>query len=438
MNLNDILIDPRQSVSVVAGSSITAGDLVTMTEDGTAVAASAALGVPYENNSTAGASVLNALTSVEGNSNYGLQVLAMRNVCALGSGNVAMIYTGNGTTASTGINLRIKTPLGANVIARTTLTSNAIGSCRCVKISSTQFVVAWVTTGDVLKFMVINNDGTTSVAETTVATLSNNGGAYWNIDALASGNFVFAYAKVTSTDFNFAIYNAGGALQGTETTIESAATPQNIAVLGCSNGDFFVSYRRTAATASYKAARYTSAGVAVGSLESFGTGAQTLNNGDFSRGVVELSNGSVAFAIPGTGDNYPDIKIYSDTHTLVATLDLGTSFGVTGEIPSLVQFDGGFAVIARWSTSSKIRTYSNTGSGLLAEKSFGAAGVGNDSSASSSGITAFAIGNVGYVVLRVGYDSGTPTYDVRLMCLDAKGVLVGSEVVLKASGTEAD
>lgn len=430
MNLSDIIVsDPRQTITVPAGGAISSGDLVTLLESGQAAKTSTTLGIPNENVTTAGPSAIRAVAEVE-STGYGSDVDQHHRMCELGNGNIAIAYTGNGYDINASVNLRIRTVLGADVIPRAILsTDRAVYCCRVLKISSTQFVVAWAVNGGSLKFMVLNNDGTTAVYAVTVATLNAaTDTSYWNIGLLSNGQFVFAYTKETSNNVCFSRYNASGALQGSETTIESEAQGQYFAVLGCSNGDFVVSYHRGAATTAHKAARYSSSGVQVGSLLTLSSYViQSI--GDYSNGIVELSNGNVAIAKSGDSSGYPDIQLFNSSHVSQTTIDLGTNI-VGREMPQLVANSGGFAVFYRNLSpyTTAIRTFDNAGQGMLSQVTFGTVD-GNATTATGGGVQAFALGQHGYAVIKVAGHSESYSA-VRLNVINSIGVVAGSEVVL--------
>ncbi len=437
MQLSDLMNGGQQPITVTAGAAITANDLVSNHESGAVYSANAALGISVENNATEGPSAVKALATVENSVNYGCTENGnSRKMAALGNGNIATVYSGDGTTDSINVNVRIRSPLGADVVARVTVsTDTGVYSCRVVALSATQFVVSWGNGSNALKFAVFDNDGTVAVAATTVATLYANSVHTWNIGVLASGQFVLAYDKVTSRDYAFSRYNASGVLQGTETVVEAAAQGGYGAVLGCVNGDFVVMYYRAAATAAYKFARYNSSGVIVGSLTSITTAGSGFSCGDSSNGLIELSGGNIAIATTAAADTYPDVRVYNSTNTLLNTVDLGSAGIANYEVPQLIPLDsGGFALIARnASTQSVLCTFDSTGKGVAGPITIGSAGVGSTGHSYGSGITAFSLGAAGYAVLHVGYD-GT-NYDVRLFCCSSAGVAKGSEIVLRASGT---
>lgn len=436
MNLSDLIVsDPRQSITVPAASAISSGDLVTLLESGQVVKTSTTLGIPNENVATAGPSAVRALASVETSTSDDYEQDQHKRVVELGNGNIAIAYTGNSSTVSTNVNLRIRTVLGADVIPKTILSTNAsVYGCRVLKISNTQFIVAW-TSSSVLKFMALNNDGTTAVAATTVATLADGNTYGWNFALLANGQFVFAYNKVTSNNTCFSRYSAAGALQGAETTIESAAYGKYFAAIGCANGDFVVSYWRQATTSAHKSARYSSSGVQVGSLLTLSTYTPP-SNGDYTNGVIELSNGNVVIAKTGN-DTYPDLEVFNSSHVSQATIDLSGGSGlppIASEVPQLLTISGGFAVFYRTYSTYKvaIKTFNNSGEGVLGPVDFGT----NDSSngtGTGAGVQAYALGSYGYAVLKSSYQGGDTS--LRLIVINSVGTVLGSEVVLQSWAT---
>lgn len=425
----------NSSVLGVSGG-VTAGDLVSNNETGYLTKASGVLGVSFENNTTAGPAVIRAVTSIESDVDYETGGLVpFRKMCELGNGNIALVYAGDGTTVATGVNLRIRSVLGVDLISKVTLTSDtSVTYVRAVKISSTQFVVAWATSVT-LKFMVINNDGTTAVAATTVGT-TIGATASWNVGALASGDFVFAYDKVTSRDCRFSRYNAAGVLQGSETTVEATSTPTFIVVRGLTGGDYIVYYYRSAATTAYKFARYSASGVIVGALVTIIATSSLLNNGDIDGQVFELTGGNVVMAAASSGSTYPDIYVYSSSNTLVKFIDLGTVQWIAAECPSICVSGTGFAVFGNNPASSKTSfvVFDSSGNTVINRASVG--NIATTTSA-SSGVIAFSLGSQGYAFVRVSFETSGFTSVGSLCVITPAGATIGTDVLWRTSGTDA-
>jgi hypothetical protein len=415
----------------VAASAITAGDLVGNSEIGKVFKVNEKLGISVTNNTVNGASAVVPITSIDATTGYDSSSLySISRLCELENGNIAFVYSGDGATESTGLNLRIQNPFLVNVISKITLSSAAsITTYRCFKLNPTQFVVFW-NEAAVLKFAVVNNDGSIAINSTTVSTMSG-----WNCSRIDNGKFVVVYYKVTSNNCVFSIYNASGVLQGSETTIEASGSPANIAIKSCVNSDFVVSYYRSSATTAYKSARFTSAGVIVGSLTTLVTGGSTLSVGDYNNGLIELSNGNVVAVVPGA-DAYPDIRILNASNTLLTSIDLGSGSITGNEVHCLVPMDNGFAIFARGSTNAYMWLFDNNGSAILQKTQItgGLNGDGTTNGAIGSGITAFELKGIGFVLLRVGY-SATPTYDAKLAVVNYQGAVIGSVINLIVSGS---
>lgn len=441
-NLSDFIgADPQGIVKMNASAAFTAGDVMVNNDTGKPTVLSTALGLAFETNATAGPQAIKAATGVEGTTTgYGHSLSTnQRTLCILGNGDFAMVYSGNGTTADNSLKVRVTNKLGANQCARIDVSADtSIQSYRIAKLNSTQMVVAWAASGQPLKFSILNNDGTIAVAATTVSSLNTSNASYWNMAVTASGQVVFAYYKVTSGNFNFSRYNASGALQGAETTVEASATPTYIAVLGCANGDFVVSYYRSAATSAYKFARYNASGVIQGALVTLVTTGSPLSGGDYTNGLIELVNGNIVFATPGAADNSPDVHIYTSANVFVKTTEYGVGAINPNEVPCLVQSSDGFVLMARkyigTGAGMWFYRYTSAGVAIVEQVSFGALATGDNASTSGSGISAISLGSTGFAVLGCYYHS-SPAYELRLATVNNYGVLIGSEIVLRTAGS---
>ena len=130
MGINALDNTAQEIITGLSGG-VTAGDLILNTEGGYLQACDATLGVARGNNATAGAAAIKVITTIEGSVNYDFTTQPMLRMCELGNGNIAELYSGDGTTNSTNLNLRIRNVLGADVVAKITLgTDTAIYSYR--------------------------------------------------------------------------------------------------------------------------------------------------------------------------------------------------------------------------------------------------------------------------------------------------------------------
>lgn len=436
-NLSDFTgADPQGIIKMNASAAFVAGDVMINNDTGKPTVLNTALGLAFETNATEGPQAIKAAAGVEGTTDYGASFSTnQRTLCMLGNGDFAMVYSGQSGTVASYLNVRVTNKLGANQAGRIVVsTDTAIGSYRIAKLNSTQMVVAWVPTGNNLKFAILNNDGTIAVAATTVSVLNTNTADVWNMAVTASGQVVFAYYKVTSSDFNFSRYNASGALQGSETTVEAAATPDNIAVLGCANGDFVVSYRST--STAYKFARYNASGVIQGALVTLVTTGSVIGGGDYSNGLIELANGNIVFATPGAGDAHPDVHIYTIANVFVKTIDYGAATLSNNEVPCLIPSSDGFVMMTRKHSSFGagmwFYRYTSAGVAIVEQVSFGALAVSDNASSAGVGVSAVSLGSSGFAVLGCHYHS-SPAWELRLSTVNNYGVLIGSEIVLRAA-----
>jgi hypothetical protein len=426
-----------------ASGAITAGDLVSNYETGVIAKVNATLGVQVENNTTQGLSAIKVPSSLEGTAAYGQATNDIHQdaICELATGNIAFIYTGNGATDNTNLNLRIKTPLDGDIIAKVTVsTDTSINFQKVIKISSTQFAVIW-NTGSALKCQIFNNNGTTSGATFTVDTLAGSNYLYWNATVLANGNIVFVYNQITTTNTVFKVYNAAGAVVVAATTIGAGdSATSGISVLGCSNGDFVVMYYRSTATAALKIARYTSAGAAVGSIQSSASYLM-LNYANFSDLLIELTGGNVVALLASNGTSYPAYIVLSSTHTVVKTftqLSSAASTLLANEAPAICSIpNGNFVIIGRNTTNNTKLTlmiFDSSGGGVLTKTDAGGASpVPYTTIGQGSGVSAFLLGAIGFATFRTQSD-GT-NYCGVLDVMNMQGVSIGSIVIAKVANT---
>ena len=435
MNVSDFANDPREVIGMTMNAAFAAGDLILNNESGIGSVFNPAVGVANSNVTTVGPTALKANTNLEGNL-YGINgQTPFQNTCELGNGNAAFCYSGDGVTATTNVNVRIMTPLGVDVIPKLIASTDTTVNCyRVAKLNATQFVLAW-SQGTNLKFMILNNDGTTAVAAATVSVLGATGSLdNWSMAVLNSTDIIFAYDKQTSRNCVFQRYNAAGVAQGAETTVDAAANIQRIAVKALSTGEFIVFFRRSAATAAFKWGRYSALGVIVGAVVTITT-ASTLSGGMPSNGIIELSGGRIVIAAPGSADNSPDLYIYTAANALVTTIDLGTSTYCSNEFPQLIALtSGGFAHVARSQTPTTYLTlFDQNGGTVMAAKSIDNGSDGSNAAARGSGVFAFSLGAAGYVCFVIGYNNGTGNYTARLFQCSTAGVVTGTPVVLQSS-----
>lgn len=415
---------------VPAAGPIKKGELVTMLENGKVAKTDTSLTMALENNTTNGLTAIRASASLV-TPNYALTDHD-ESMCALSNGNIAMVYSGDGTTTATRVTLRIRNAMGQDGGAAATVTSDtSIGMMKVLALVD-KVAVFWATGGNTIKFAIYNNDGTLATAAATITGAGNTAPHAIGIAALRSGDFVIAYDKSASRDCAFKRYNSSGALQGAETVIEAAAQPNDIAGLACANGDFVISYRNGAESTN-KFARYNSSGVIQGTRTTFLGTASSMSGGcPQSQGIAELSNGNIVLQAAPSADTKPNLYVYSSANALVATCDLGTTITSSCVTP-VVATTNGFAVGSMNSGTTYLWTFDNSGNPLLGQTSIDNSAQGDESYAK---VQMFNIG-VGFVFLRGGYNSGSSNYDIRLIETDVSGALKGSAVVVQAATPSA-
>lgn len=408
-------------IRIPAYSAVASGDLIVNVE-GQAVPASTALSLAQLNNTTVGLQSVYPVTS-QGTYYGGDTEMACKRIVEVGdTGNILSVVVGDGSTsATTGVKMFTSSITGAVARAAVTVSSSTSAAARIKRLTAGTVVVVWAET-TALKFAIYNNDGTVSVAATTVATIVSAGGSKWNFAILTGGDIVFAYAKVTSNNVNFVRYNNAGVLQGAETTVEAAVTPVGICVLPQTGGGFIVYYYRNAATANWKFARYDSAGVIQGSLTTVSTGtAVPLGFGEYDNLAIELAGGNIVFQWANAAHQY---SVYTSAGVLVLTVpSLTSTYADTDQIAGLTQTaSGGFAV-ATWGSSLSVCTF----------RAFDSSGLGITSSIfsmdSSQGAQLLIQTAQGFAAMALYYD-GAASYTANLANITNAGALIGTVVTL--------
>ena len=402
-------------VSAPVGIAVTRGDMLCRVEGGYAAKASASLTVAQENNATAG------IVAAQASANEGLganlgpsSTNAARLSDELSNGNIGIIYTGDGTTVTTRLSLRIKGWNGQDIANVIVSTNTGINSCRIKSLGGNRIAIAWLET-TVLRLAIYDNLGAVVTAAATVATVSTGSFDYWNINALANGDAVLAYTKVTSLDTAFKRHNNAGVLQGSETVVEAAANGYLLCVAPLAAGGFVISHYRQAATAAAKFARYNASGTLQGSLTTLVTGANALGAGGNESRAIELTGGNIVFQTAASGDNQPDLHVYSSAGSLVKTIDLGAT-GVSSYAGSLVATPAGFAVAVFLSTADVRLVGFNAGGDQLFSVLLASGGVATN----YKGVVMISLGASGFAILRAAYDGATNS-DIRLIRCDSGG-----------------
>ena len=349
-------------VRLNAQSAVNAGDLILNTENGKASVASTVLSVQQNNNNFEGVDAISPYAS-SGTWYRNGQSAGAENVVYLSNGVTVFAYSGNGTNNSqTNLNMVFKKVDNSTAYPPITITGEtSINAIKVVPIGTTSFVVAW-TQSSTLKFAIYNNDTTSVIGTTTVASTSDGDARGWDVGVTANGDIVFAYN--VSTNAVFTRYNSSGVIQGTQTTISSSETPYWVKVLGHSSGDFWISFYRSVSTSAWKFARYDSTGTLQGSVTTI-TNGSTFNQIAPKNLSTELSNGNVCFLCRDSAN--PVFRIYSSTGSSVSSTTTISSNSVllrTDGLPAICLIDGGFALVSK-GTANFPTYFSYTNSGSL-------------------------------------------------------------------------
>jgi hypothetical protein len=442
MGINTITTSTAsQDIRVVAGTSITTGDLVVNTDTGNTYVANSALTITQNNTTTSGPNAIYPATVITSGGYYGTSSsnISQQNAVQLSTGNIVFAYPGDGTSSKqTNLNIALITEAGNTPYPITVISDTSISSVKVRKIGTTGFVAAW-TSGTTLKFAIYNNDTTNVIGSTTVVTLATFGTGYeWDINVTASNDIVFAYWK-TGGNCAFTRYNSSGTVQGSEVTVEATASPNWIRILPNAAGGFWVYYYRSAATVAWKFARYNSTGTLQGALTSIATGsaATTFYSGAVDNIATELPNGNVVLFYCSTS-NYLYYAVYSSTGTVVkagALIDTTLVYAYPQVIPGICISGANFAIATMGSTYTAFYLYNSSGGSLINRTTInpGTTIYNNlNTSSTSNNLQLFNNGNASFIAYlsQVNAYGCNTTYPLVIMCFTTTGAMVGTPVVL--------
>ena len=353
----------NQTITVLAETALAAGDYARLGAGG--YVRRAADGVPLAlQNAAAGVTALVPAAAAEssgagawGRTGFGNQ--GFRSVLALDNGHFAVVFSGNGAVNDTGVNLRIYGPMRVPVSPRVVVaTAAGVGCTRLARAGISGIAVAW-TEGSVLKLAIhATVTGALAAAETTVATLGAADIASWNMATLAGGEVVLAYRKSGSNDLVFKRFDALGAAQGGEVTVESGASPTYLGVLPLAAGGFVLHYYRSAATAAYKFARFAANGSPQGGLATLATGPAYRSASPCERNAIELGNGNIAFVDPSSS-TVAGVRLYDAGGNFLSAIVAAPDGGPNSVCICPRQF-GGFWLAA----GGRMHEYDNGGNSL--------------------------------------------------------------------------
>ncbi|MDZ7863390.1 hypothetical protein [Acidovorax sp.] len=351
-----------QPVSVFAGEAIAQGNLVKITQGGYVHKVLEAQSLAAQNNSAPA-----PVTSANMTTNYGDATsggASFQNILAMANGGFAHAFPGNGSAASTGMNLGFYSPLAALGMVTVLGSAATSGSAKLAFAGADNIAVAWQEASNIMLAIVNHTTGAIVAAAANVGNATTSA-ISWDLIRLASGEVVVAYPN--ATDMVFKRYSASGALQGAMTVVEAAVTPSWVVLLPLAAGGFIVRYARTAATAGLRMARFNAAGVMQGAVVQITSGAnlyegplQSAVVGAMRGKIIELSNGNIVTNHPSV-PTVAAFKLYDSSLNLLATVNMaaGLNSGY-GELPQFApKAGGGF-----WATPMSptvVNEYTNTG-----------------------------------------------------------------------------
>ena len=353
----------NQTITVLAETALAAGDYARLGAGG--YVRRAADGVPLAlQNSAAGVTALVPAAAAEssgagawGRTGFGNQ--GFRSMLALDNGHFSVVFSGNCAVNDTGVNLRIYGPMRVPVSPRVVVaTAAGVGCTRLARAGISGIAVGW-TEGSVLKLAIhATVTGALAAAETTVATLGAADIASWNMATLAGGEVVLAYRKSGSNDLVFKRFDALGAAQGGEVTVESGASPTYLGVLPLAAGGFVLHYYRSAATAAYKFARFAANGSPQGGLATLATGPAYRSASPCERNAIELGNGNIAFVDPSSS-TVAGVRLYDAGGNFLSAIVAAPDGGPNSVCICPRQF-GGFWLAA----GARMHEYDNAGNNV--------------------------------------------------------------------------
>jgi hypothetical protein len=442
MGINVLNNTSSQEIITTAGASLTSGDLIINAESGFAFAASSALTIAQNNNTTAGTSALTANTSTGSANYYGYFYSGHRSRnCQLSNGTLVTVYNGNGTNdQATNVNIVFKTLLNGAPISPISISQSSV-YWSTVRALSNGFVVIWANGSEQLRFAIYDNNGTAVLSNTLVSSGIYNYSETSSFDVKVTSNneIVIAYSISGPDGIRFKRYNSSGVLQGTETTVEASSVSSVLSINTDTSGGFWIYYFNNTSSL-WRFARYNSSGTLQGALVTVASTGSTTRNGDLDNLTTRLTGGNVVLMGPTAASGIPNAYVYNSSGTLVTTINFATSdttYALSGSIPGICLTGTGFTIFSRGTSSSGFFWIYNANGGELRGRTTTAY-----SSWSSSGSSTyetysklFNLGNAGYAVLNGYYDSSSQAF-LTLLCFTSSGTTVGSATVpVNAAGT---
>lgn len=425
MGINTLSNISSQEIQVVANTTITSGNLVTLSDGGNTGITSSALTLAQQNVTTAGLSAISAYAQ-RGGANYQFFPYDNNNAVQLGNGVIAMAYSGNGSQTTTAVNVAYFTIAGGSFQPITTVSSfTNILSIKIIKLSATKFVVGY-NANNICYVRVINNDGTTASSEINVATIVTivNNAQTFNLARISDTEFIVAYSK-SGTQYTscFKRFNDSGVLQGTEVVIDSTPGGLYNILVHSSTNEIWIGYH---GNNQQKFARFNSAGVLQGAIVIVLNGVSYLAN-NWSINGTQLSNGNVLY-FANNGSGLPNMYTYTSAGVLITSNTTwhnnSSANSITNTIPAVsVNSDGTFLMtIMNGSGYVRIYKFNNSINNIFTL-------IPTDSFQINAGsgpgfINLFQLGSAGYALFVGGYNGSS--FYCQIAALNSAGTLVGS------------
>lgn len=425
MGINLLNNTAVQELRVVAGSTINSGDLVVNSEAGFAYPYNNSLTLAQNNNSV-GLSAISPVSALISGT-YGVSVSSFPStIIELDNGTIVTAYSGNGTTASTNLNLSFRSLIGGVPVTPIVISDTSINHYELRKINSTSFVVVWSGASNTLKFAIYSNTGSVIKATTTIHTgTSAITSFYCNTVCLSNGNIVVAFATGTGlANVNYIVYDSIGNVVLGSTSVATAQNPYNIVVLPQASTGGFIVYYYASGIPAWRFARYDSAGVLQGSVTSIAGATSGLSGAITDNIAIELANGNIVFQ-GGNSSNYVVFNIYSSTGTLITSAvnvtNNSPTFSFTNVVASICATQTGFAAITFGATGVTLGTahyslFDFSGNFLITRR---ATTISLVSVTSSIGCRLLSNGNSGFTVYVTYTVSGcTTVYPLYIWTVD--------------------
>lgn len=439
MGINTLTNASNDQVILRAGANVSINDLIISTDDGYAYPASNNMTVSQLNKGNTGPVAVMAPYGLPGGTTFegttytvypwqGASVELGENANDF----FALAYVGNGTTATTGLNIifrsyQANTNASANVIVSNDAT---ITSTKLRKADSSNIFIGYTnSTVKAIRYIVMKNDGTVLKAAANVSACPGTPTATsYDFATLKDNKVAFAYGNNSGNgNVAYQIYDSGGSNVTSEIVIDTAASgvnPVSVKVLPLSSGNFVIAYQRDVATAAYKFGIYSSSGTEVSAVKTIRTGSSiNVTPNQFNNSAIELKNGNIVFQTVGTV-NF--LHVYDSSGNLIRNIRLPDSIASTQG--SMCATDAGFAYL----TSAFFATYDFNGNSITAIAPASSTILGNSGISSYNNSVLYFNGAAGFTAMVYTQSIGCGAQaTVYLQSFDEFARAIGSQVVIQ-------